>query len=64
MAAAKRSITGGAGDIGVRGLGKKLYEETFHRAAHVRLGGIEIHGGNRPRQHGVCHARLPRPKAG
>jgi len=64
MAAAKRCIAGGTGDIGVWSLGKKLGEEIFHRAAHVRLGGIEVHGGNRPRQNGACHARLPRPKAG
>ena len=62
MAAAKHGIAGGAGDIGVWSLGKKLAEEIFHRAAHVRLGGIEIHGGNRPRQNGACDARLPQTK--
>jgi hypothetical protein len=46
MAAAKHSVARGAGDIGVRNLGKKLAEEIFHRAAHVRLDGIEVYGGN------------------
>jgi hypothetical protein len=64
MSAAKHRIAGGAGDIGVWSLGKKICEEIFHRAAHVRLGGIEVYGGNCTRQNGACHARLPRPKAG
>jgi hypothetical protein len=64
VSAAEHRIAGGAGDVGVGRLGKELCEEIFHRAAQFRLGVIEVYGFNRPRQNGVCHARLPRPRAG
>jgi hypothetical protein len=64
MAAAKHGIAGGAGDLGVRSLGKKLYEEIFHpRGARPPWWHRSPRRLFSPTELGLSCAS-PRPKAG